>query len=89
MNPITGMFALITLAILVFFGLPTAITLALYRIFPPNFIKIGEDPLAIEQPLPLQADIPLPVSLKTQPVSIKLADGSNMRGYKAFPRDST
>jgi hypothetical protein len=88
MNPVTGMFALIALAIVVFFGLPIAVTLTLYRIFPPNFMRTGEDPFAIKQPLPLQADIPLPVSLKTQPVSFKMADGSSMRGYKAFPRDS-
>jgi hypothetical protein len=89
MNPVTGMFALIALAIVVFFGLPMAVSLALYRIFPPNFMKIGDDPLAIGQPMPLQADIPMPVSLKTQPVSFKMVDGSSMRGYKAFPRDST
>ncbi len=89
MNPVTGMLALITLAIVVFFGLPIAVTLVLYRLFPPSFMKIGEDLLAIGQPIPLQADIPLPVSLKTQPVSFKMADGSSMRGYKAVPQDST
>lgn len=89
MNPVTGMFALIALAIVVFFGFPIAMTLTIYRLFPPNFMKIGEYPLAIEQPMPLQADIPMPVSLKTQLVSFKMADGSSMRGYKAFPQDST
>ena len=88
MNPVTGMFALIALVMIVFFGFPIAVTLVLYRLFPPNFIKIGEDPLAFEQPIPLQADIPMPVSLKTQLVSFKMVDGSSMRGYKAFPRDS-
>ncbi len=88
MDPVTGMFALIALAVVVFFGFPIAMTLTIYRLFPPSFTKIGEDSIAIEQPIPLQADIPMPVSLKTQPVSFKMADGSSMRGYKAFPRDS-
>jgi hypothetical protein len=89
MNPVTGMFALIALVVVVFFGFPIAVTMVLYRLFPPNFMKIGEDPLAIGQPIPLQADIPMPVSLKTQPVSFKMVDGSSVRWYKAFPRDST
>ncbi len=88
MDPVTGMLALIALAIVVFFGFPIAMTLTLYRLFPPSFMKIGEDPIAIEQPIPLQADIPMPVSFKTLPVSFKMADGSIMKGYKAFPVDS-
>ena len=89
MNPVSGMLVLIALGIVVFFGLPIAMTLALYRFFPPNFMKIGEYPFATGPSISLQSDIPLPVSIKTQPVSFKLADGSSMRGYKAFPQIAT
>ncbi len=89
MNPVTGMLALLALAIVVFFGLPIAMTLALYRFFPPNFMKIGEYPFATGSLISLQSDIPLPVSIKTQSVSFKLADGSSIRGYKAFLQIAT
>ncbi len=89
MNPISGMFALIALGIVVFFGLPITMTLALYLFFPPNFMKIGEYPLTNEPLISLQSDIPLPVSIKTQSVSFKMADGSSIRGYKAFPQNVT
>jgi hypothetical protein len=89
MDPVSGMFALIALGVVVFFGLPIAMTLALYRLFPPSFLKIGEYPFAAGPLISLQSDIPLPVSIKTQSVSFKMADGSSMRGYKAFPQNVT
>ncbi len=89
MNPVSGMFALLALGILVFFGLPITMTLALYLFFPPNFMKIGEYQLTNEPLISLQSDIPLPVSIKTQSVSFKMADGSSIRGYKAFPQNVT
>ncbi len=89
MNPVSGIFALLALGVVVFFGLPIAMTLALYLLFPPNFMKIGEYPVTNEPLIPLQSDIPLPVSIKTRSVSFKMADGSSIRGYKAFPQIAT